>query len=596
MAGILHSNKTYTIWDYIRIPLVVCPSYTLIKAINKIINALVPSFQVLVTAKFIDTALIIFKDNTQYTKIWIPLLLLVAIVLYSYLNWSFMSYINLKFEMRMNQIFRTAIVEKRSKLEYCHVENNDSWDLITRTCGDPAGRVSGGLDNILGAVELVVRVISILIILITQVWWAGLAIIAISIPLFIIAFKGGKESYQAHKEAEKYNRRAGYLHGVLSGRENIEERALFGYTDAVNQQWYEKYEVARKINLKVNLKNFIRMKSSSLITVFISASIIVILLIPLSNGEITPGLFMGLVTATLGLVQMMSWQFSYITQQFANNREYLKDLTAFMALSETEGALDQPANHICFDSIEFKHVFFKYPDTEQFILKDFSLKLEKNLHYAFVGVNGAGKTTITKLLTGMYSGFDGDILINGKDIRSYKLAELKALFAVVYQDFAKYYIPLEDNVALGNVLDKDNEKIEEAVSLIGLSSAVDKLSQGIKTPLGKIYEDGVDLSGGEWQRVAIARTLCNPAEVRILDEPTAALDPVAESKVYEMFSKISMGKSTIFITHRLGAARLADEIVVIDNGCVAEKGNHEALMKLGGIYSEMFESQRSWYQ
>lgn len=229
-------------------------------------------------------------------------------------------------------------------------------------------------------------------------------------------------------------------------------------------------------------------------------------------------------------------------------------------------------------------------------MKNFNLRLEKDLHYAFVGINGAGKTTVTKLLTGLYDNYEGEILLNGRELRTYSQAELKALFAVVYQDFAKYYIPLKDNIALGNVLNFNDQEVQQVASIIGLDEEVKDLPMGYDTPLGKIIEGGVDLSGGQWQKVAIARALYNPAQIRILDEPTAALDPVAESNIYEMFGRISKGKSTIFITHRLGAAKLADQIIVIDDGQVKEQGTHDELLKLGGIYAEMFEDQRSWYK
>lgn len=596
--NMLMEGRNYRLLDFVRIPFQISPLLTLIKVVNQLITASIPSFQVLVTAIFIDTALAIFHGAEQYNQIFLPLTWMMLIIVYNYLNWSLLSFINLKMEMKMTESFRSAIVEKRSRLEYRHIEDNDTWDLITRTCGDPVGKINGGFENLLGAVNIVVRVFSLLIILVMQVWWAAFAIIGISVPLFGLAIKGGKATYQANKEAEKHKRRADYLHNVLSGRDNIEERALFGYSEHLNSMWYEKYEEARKINLKVTLKYFIRMKGSSLITVLISIFIIGVLLVPLSNGMITAGMFMGLVTATLGLIQMMSWNLSHITSELAKNREYLKDLTAFMKLSEQEGALDLPveAPQISFERIEFINVSFQYPGTDKFILKNFNLRLDKGIHYAFVGINGAGKTTITKLLTGMYDNFEGEIKINDKSIREYKQSELKALFSVVYQDFAKYYVSLEDNIYLGDVNSKEEERLEEAVSLLDLQDTLDKLPQGKKTYLGKIKEGGMDLSGGEWQKLAIARALYNPAKICILDEPTAALDPVAESNIYEMFGKISQGESTIFITHRLGAAKLADEIIVIADGAVAEQGDHETLMKKGGIYAEMYESQRSWYQ
>lgn len=596
--NILIKGRKYRLLDFIKIPFQISPLLTLIKAGNQIITASIPSLQVLVTASLLDTALAIFHGTMAYQRIFIPLTWMMLFIIYNYLNWSLLSFVNLKIEMKMTESFRSAIVEKRSRLEYRHIEDNDTWDLIMRTCGDPVGKINGGFDNLLGAVNIVIRVFSLLAILVMQVWWAALAIIGVSVPLFGLAIKGGKATYQANKEAEKHTRRASYLHNVLSGRDNIEERALFGYTEHLNNMWYEKYEEARKINLKVTLKYFIRMKGSSLITVVISIFIIGVLLVPLSSGTITAGMFMGLVTATLGLIQMMSWNLSYITSELAKNREYLKDLTAFMELSEQEGALDLPerSDQVSFESIEFTNVSFRYPGTDKYILKNFNLKLDNGIHYAFVGINGAGKTTITKLLTGMYDNFEGEIKINGRSIREYKQSELKALFSVVYQDFAKYYVSLEDNIYLGDVKCKEEERLEEAINLLDLNDSIDKLPQGKNTYLGKIKEGGMDLSGGEWQKVAIARALYNPAKIRILDEPTAALDPVAESNIYEMFGKTSQGKSTIFITHRLGAAKLADEIIVIAGGAVAERGNHEALMKKGGIYAEMYESQRSWYQ
>lgn len=592
-------QKKYTTFDFLSIPIKNAPTFCILIIINKIINAFLPSLQVLVTAQFVDTAINIFNKSQNKNDIFLPLFLIMAIIAYQYLSGTLINIVSLKMSMQLNEIFRAAVVRKRSKLEYRHVENNETWDLINRTCKEPIEKITGGFNNLMSALDLVIRVISLLFIVMTQVWWAGLLIIIITVPLFFVSLKAGKTNYEANKEANKYHRRAQYLSKVLTDRENVEERTMFNYTDDINKKWYEKYETARKISLKTELKNFIKMKSSGLITIFISLSIIAVLIPALSTGNISIGMFMGLVTATLDLVLVMSWQLLWITSELANGREYLKDITKFCKLSEQNNSIDLPADmsSINFNNIEFKNVSFKYPDTDRYILKNCSFTLNSKLHYAFVGINGAGKTTITKLLTGMYDNFDGEILINGNSIREYKLSELKGLFSVVYQDFAKYYIPLKDNIKLGNVLDEDNsEKIKDVINTIELSDVVKKLPDGLDTYLGKIKENGVDISGGEWQRLAIARTLYSNAKMFILDEPTAALDPIAESRIYEMFGKISQGKSTIFITHRLGAAKLADEILVIDDGNITEKGNHQALMKKGGIYQKMFDSQKGWYE
>ncbi|NLC19642.1 MAG: ABC transporter ATP-binding protein [Clostridiales bacterium] len=590
--------RDYKLYDLLIIPIKNSPFWSIITIAVRIFNALLPSLQIYVTAKFIDTAVAIFEGKAERGQIMLPLFLTMGIISYQNIIRLLMDLIDLRINIKMTENFRQAIVEKRARLEYKHIENNDSWDLISRTCKDPVGRIRGGMGDLLGAVDLIIRVVSILMVLMTQVWWAGLLIILICVPLFYIAAKAGKTTYEANKEAEKHHRRGWYLSYILTGRELVEERTLFSFSEHVNEIWHEKYETARKISQRAELKRFIKMKGSSLITVFINLAIIGVLIPAVGSGEITIGMFMGLVTASLNLVQMMSWQLTWITSQMANIREYLKDLSEFSKLSEQDSAVDLPSDMsgFEFESIEFKNVSFKYPGTERYILKNCSFKLRSKMHYAFVGVNGAGKTTITKLLTGMYDNYEGEIYINGKNLRDYSLPELKGIFSVVYQDFARYSIPLKDNIKLGNVLTDDDERLKESINNISLDEAVGKLPDGVNTWLGKIKEEGVDLSGGEWQKVAIARNLYSGRPVSILDEPTAALDPVAESNIYEMFGRISAAKSTIFITHRLGAARLADEILVIDDGRVAEQGNHSFLVELDGIYAKMYESQKGWYE
>lgn len=606
---ILPNNKKYTLLDYLRIPIQSCPICTLIIGINRIVSAFIPSLVVLITADFIDTAIAIFNNELPFSKIWMPIFLYMLIVIFNNLNYTLIyGFVNIRYDMAIFHNVKAALAQKRGRLEYKHIENNDTWNLISRTCDNDNSLVgiAIGMNNIFDIIELFISILSVLAILMTQVWWAALAIIIVCIPLILIALKGGKEVYDSRRDVRKQIRKAEYFHNVLTKRDFIEERSLFDFSSSVNKRWYEQYEEARKKVLKTDIQNQIKMRISSTITLIISFGIIGVLMVPTIQGKITIGIFISLTNATFRIVGMMSWRLSYVARTFAEKQEYLKDLTEFMALSEQEGALDEPENpeNLSFEEIEFVNVSFRYPGTEKYILKNFNLKIQKNLHYAFVGINGAGKTTITKLLTGMYRDYEGQIFINKKELREYSLKTLKGFFSVVYQDFAKYQILAEDNILLGDIEElnkkiagKEYEKHRLNVILkeIDLEKVIKKLPNGLNTYLGKIKENGVDLSGGEWQRTAVARTLYDRAHIRILDEPTAALDPVAESNVYKMFGRISKGKTTIFITHRLGAARLADKIIVIDNGKAAETGSHDELIKLNGIYAKMFESQKSWY-
>lgn len=309
-------------------------------------------------------------------------------------------------------------------------------------------------------------------------------------------------------------------------------------------------------------------------------------------------MFMGIISALFGMVETLGWQLQDASKNISETELYMEDLTTLIYLEPYEGATSLPDEEApTFESLEFVEVSFKYPKQKDYILKDLSFSIEAGQHYAFVGVNGAGKTTITKLLTGLYRDYEGDIFINGKELRLYPASTLKALFSVVYQDFSRYQISMADAIRLGDTArPRPANHLLDAVSKSGLASVVSKLYKGADTPLGKIDRDGVDISGGEWQKVALARSLYSRAPIKILDEPTSALDPIAENHIYKKFEGLMAGKTTIFISHRLGSTKLANTILVIDKGRVAESGTHGQLIAAKGLYANMFETQKEWYQ
>lgn len=594
----MDNRRNLNVLYFFKVPFVHCKVYFLIKIIDIILYALLPTIQVVATADFVNTALSIFEGYTPIIRIFYSLTLLIFCVAVEYLNGFFMAFINKKVEFCLIREFRIMTMEKRSKLEYCHIENNDTWNLISRTCDNSEHKVINGLNNLANILTLAINIISLLFVVSKEVWWVGIVIFVISFPLLFLSIRAGQKTYEANKEAEKYKRHTRYLQNILRWRDYIEERNVFGYTDYINERWYEDYEKARKISFKTDFIYFIQTKSAGLVTVIISLLIIAVLLIPLHSQKLTIGMFIALVIAFLDIINAISWVLVGYMKDMANSREFIKDLNELNALSEVEGAADIPQKmgNFKLENIDFVNVSFKYPDTERYILKNMNLHLDKNKHYAIVGVNGAGKTTLTKLLVRMYDNYEGSILINGKELRKYHLAEIKGMFSVVYQDFAKYYLQLKDSIGLGNVLEHNLDSICQTICDMELDYMMDKLPDGLNSWVGKVKEEGIDLSGGEWQRIAIARAIYNPAQIRILDEPTAALDPIAESNLYETFSNISKGITTILITHRLGAAKIADEIIVIADGQVSEKGSHSELIKLGGIYADMFNSQKGWYE
>jgi len=313
-------------------------------------------------------------------------------------------------------------------------------------------------------------------------------------------------------------------------------------------------------------------------------------------GTLSVGMFISLQGVLFMSINWLGWGLPHHFREFSRQREFLKDINEFLELSEVPDADSLPCEPPpVFESLEFRDVSFTYPGTEKLILNKLSITMEAGKHYAFVGVNGAGKTTLTKLITRLYDNYEGEILLNGKSLRDWPLAKIKACFCALFQDFARYDITVAENAAIGKANGASDEEISKAIELSGFDSTAEELKDGINTLLGKTHDDGIDLSGGQWQRLAFARAIISPAPVKILDEPTAALDPVAESQVYAQFEAISREFTTIFISHRLASAKLADTIFVIEGGKVTEQGSHEELMQAKGMYAEMFESQQSWY-
>jgi ATP-binding cassette subfamily B protein len=591
-------NK-YNNIDFITIPLRHIPFQSSFSILYTIFNALMPAYQTIALANFIDCAMDIFAGKRNSVEIVIPIIMIILYIIFINLMPSIASIINLTGKNKMTIVMKDVILNKRASLEYMHIENTETQELINRACSDPVGNFYSGFNNILTAANIIISSISLLFIIMTSTFISGILIILISIPLFIIAIRTGKRNYEMNKEANKIQRRYGYLSNILAGREYANERKLFDYSGSLQNDYNTLYKQSFKIEAKIEKKTYRNMKSGSIITLLIISVIISILLPSLNVGNITIGVFIALVNAVFSLVQTMSWQLSGTMSEHSRLQEYLKDLNSFFRLSEKDDACVMPscANDFVFESIEFRNVCFKYPGTDIYVLNNCSFMLKNGKSYSFVGVNGAGKSTIAKLIIGLYDNYEGEILINGKDIQDYDYATIKAIISVLFQDFTTYAITLKDNIIMGNNMVFNEEKIKKITSNIGLDDFTHELKNDINTILGKIIEDGVDVSGGQWQRIAIARLLYSDAMINILDEPTASLDPVAESQVYKMFHRINNNRFTIYITHRLGAAKISDEILVVDGGKIVESGNHEQLMLIhDGLYHKMFDSQKSWYE
>lgn len=276
---------------------------------------------------------------------------------------------------------------------------------------------------------------------------------------------------------------------------------------------------------------------------------------------------------------------------------YLDDMREFLEIKSED---KEKTRDIPIDSsyeIEFKNVSFKYPKTDKYIYKNLSLKIKKGQRLAIVGINGAGKTTFVKLLCRLYEPTSGEILINGVNIKDFSKEEYYKILSVVFQDIKTFAFTVAENVSLENLEDVDREKVLQCIEKAGVGDKINSLQKGIDTSLLKILDgEGVELSGGENQKLALARALYKNGKIVILDEPTSALDAVAEYNIYKGFDELIGDKTAIYISHRLASTKFCDVIAFFENGEIVEYGTHEELLKKNGKYSDMFNIQAQYYK
>jgi ATP-binding cassette subfamily B protein len=593
-------QKKYRWTDLVRIPFSCAPLCTSAVIGQKMLTGIVNVLWVLVEAQFIETALACAAGRAQVKDAYPLLAAMLLIIVWKRMGWNLGRIPAERLRISVEYQTKLEVTKKRSKLKYSDVENNKIWELCQRVGKEMYRNLSRTLSSVCDFLMSMIRIFGVLLIIFAENPVLGGIMILIMVPLVAISVKSGKHIYTAFQEAAEHERRGEYLQNVLTGRDTADERTFFAYTEYVNEKWNVQREKYRKISVHAQTMQELRTSGSGVITNLISTVIVLILAWDLFNGRLGIGIFIALSKAVYDIINLMYNELGYTIANISRSLSFFCDLTEFANLPEAEGTNDLPESERPeFESLEFRNVSFRYPGGEQYILKNMNMAIRAGAHYAFVGENGAGKTTITKLLTGLYEEYEGSILLNGRELKSYKQAQLKAMYSNVYQDFARYQDTIENNILLGDIRNMDTaeagERMEKHIAALGVYEELSALPKGFKTPLGKLEDGSVDLSGGQWQKVVMARSLMNPAPVQILDEPTAALDPVSESELYEELGRISKGKTTIFISHRLGSTMLADQIFVLKDGGICECGTHQELMETDGLYRQMYDSQKSWY-
>jgi ATP-binding cassette, subfamily B, bacterial len=530
---------------------------------------------------------------------------------------------------------KERVMRKAAGLDLAAFEHQGYFDQLNRVIADAETRPPQLLQQVLQALQLVPQFLGYGLALLTLSRVLPLIVLAAVIPTQFVFMLSGQTNWSLLSVQTRDRRLADYYARLLTDRPVAKEVRLYGLAGYLQERWSTLFWQTRNEQRRMALRLGLRQRASVLGTTVVSLLglwwvVSAHLLQTTASGyALLFQSIQGMMSATFNLALLM--------QALGESSGYASAFRAFLGTADEEtsrrgdegrgaepstvpssvtphpwsrsarqrpssphpffpSSPSRPFPHPIRQGIRFEDVWFTYPGSDRPALAGVGFMLGAGEKVALVGENGAGKTTITKLLLGLYRPDQGRITVDGVDLREIDPAAVRAAMSAVFQQFVRYQLTFAENVALG-APDRlsDRQGVTLAVGQAGATDIVQGLPEGLDTLLGPDV-GGVDLSGGQWQRVALARAFFREAQVLVLDEPTAALDPLAELALFERFATLAEGKSALLVSHRLGMARLADRILVLAGGKVVEAGTHAALVQAGGQYAELFEAQARWYR
>ena len=500
---------------------------------------------------------------------------------------------------------RILILKKAADLDMAFFENPRFYDKLQNASNEVGFRPLIIIRNIFEIFQGIIILGSMLALLARLNFLIPIILALVTIPHAVARAYYGRSTWVLLTSRAPEVRLANYFFSLLTGREIVKEVQLFGLRDHFSQEYQKRWWKFFRENKKLTLAQSRSIALLGAPSTIASAGCYAYAVMKAVTGMIT----LGDLTLNLQAVRQAQSSLTTLFGQIASFYQsglFLGNLFSFLDLSpkDVEGSLlvtsvkkRRPVPRPLRKGIEFKNVSFRYPGTDRMVLQGLNFTIRPGEKVAIVGENGAGKTTIVKLITRLYDPTEGEILLDGYDLREFDLDELRKQFAVIFQDFVRYMLSAKENIGFGQVEHlEEMSRIKMAAKKGGADSVINKLPRGYETFLGRLFGDGVDLSGGEWQKIALSRAFMRNPQIFILDEPTAQLDALAEYKFYRSFVELTKGCISILISHRFSTVRMADHILVLDNGNIIEEGTHEELLLHNGKYAFMFNRQAEGYK
>jgi ATP-binding cassette subfamily B protein len=489
------------------------------------------------------------------------------------------------------------IMQHAAKLDLAYFEDADFCDRLARARGQTGGR----LDLLAASFDIAQDTVSLISLsaglIVFSPWLLALLVTGV-IPTFMGEAHFSRLGYSILYRRTPQRRLLDYLLLLGTNAQSIKEVKIFGCGGFLSQRYEEISNAAIEENRLLARKKVLVGSCLGLISTGGYYAAYAFVLAQTLAGAITVGMFTFLSTAFMRshtYIQNILLSFNKVSEHAL----YLKDLFEFFEVKPRicSSARALPAPRPVREGFRFENVSFSYPGSDHWIVRNLNFELRRGEKVALIGKNGAGKTTLVKLMARLYDPTEGRVLLDGIDLRQYDPEDLLGEIGIIFQDYMRYDMPVRENIGIGKIeFLEDDFRIRSAALKATADEVVSRLLGGYHQMLGKRFEGGVDLSGGEWQKLALARAYMRDAQILVLDEPTAALDAQAEHEVFQRFADLTHGRLTVFISHRFSTVRMADRILVLDEGRIREEGTHDQLVSLRGQYAKLFDLQAAGYR
>ncbi|KMZ43570.1 MULTISPECIES: ABC transporter ATP-binding protein [Bacillales] len=531
----------------------------------------------------------------------ISFLFFISFILVKQLVTLIQNYVEGLFQSLLSNRLREMVLEKANAMGLADFENAEVQDQLKRAQQETSYRPYQIFELVLSIVSNVISLVSTSLFLIFWKWWVVFILVLFPLISFYSYLRLSQQEFYIRWSRAERERRGWYISHLLTHDRAFKEVQIYKlgsylitqFRDMITQFFYEDKKIATT-----------RLKTSLVFESLTIAMIGFMSFIAIKAAFLKEILLGNLVSYIQGitLTQTTSQSLMHSLIGLSQHNMFVEQLFLFLERDSSDPvklqkvAITTPQENAPFilESIEFVNVSFTYPETGRPVLQNLSFRIRKGESLAIVGENGSGKTTLVKLLTLLYKDYEGQILINGTDLNAFDMEQIRAKIGVVFQDFMQYEMPIRHNVGFGDLsLLHHDDKLYHALEKSGMRILAEGLEQGLDTQLGKWFTEGLQLSGGQWQRIAIARAFFRNADLYILDEPSAALDPVAEKEVFDAFNLLTKERMGIFISHRYSSAQYADRIMVLDQGRIVEFGTHSELIRLQQKYASLYNLQAS---